>query len=106
MNVNKLLTTFVVAGSISCTALSAFAVQGLDAHGNQKVNGAMAKRWSMQEKGQKTPTDEKQIVNVGSKKQGTCNLNVGTTPANNNKSYGRKSNDVVVATKDVINVCK
>ena len=56
-------------------------------------------------KGKKTPTDEKQIVNVGSKKQGTCNLNVGTTPAND-KRPGLKSNDVVVATKDVINVCK
>ncbi|MER2540950.1 MAG: hypothetical protein ABTQ26_17070 [Azonexus sp.] len=105
MNANKLLTTFVVASAMTFTTMSAFAVQGLDAHGNQKVNGAMAKRWSMQEKGQKTPTDEKQIVNVGSKKQGTCNLNVGTTPAND-KRPGRKSNDVVVATKDVINVCK
>ena len=105
MNANRLLTTLVVASAMSFTTVSAFAVQGLDAHGNQKVNGAMAKRWSMQEKGQKTPTDEKQIVNVGSKKQGTCNLNVGTTPAND-KRPGRKSNDVVVATKDVINVCK
>jgi len=105
MNANKLLTTLVVASAMTFTTMSAFAVQGLDAHGNQKVNGAMAKRWSMQEKGQKTPTDEKQIVNVGSKKQGTCNLNVGTTPAND-KRPGRKSNDVVVATKDVINVCK
>ena len=105
MNANKLLTTLVVASAMTFTTMSAFAVQGLDAHGNQKVNGAMAKRWSMQEKGQKTPTDEKQIVNVGSKKQGTCNLNVGTTPAND-KRPGLKSNDVVVATKDVINVCK
>jgi hypothetical protein len=105
MNANKLLTTLVVASAMTFTTMSAYAVQGLDAHGNQKVNGAMAKRWSMQEKGQKTPTDEKQIVNVGSKKQGTCNLNVGTTPAND-KRPGRKSNDVVVATKDVINVCK
>jgi hypothetical protein len=105
MNANKLLTTLVVASAMTFTTMSAYAVQNLDAHGNQKVNSAMAKRWSTQEKGQKTPTDEKQVVYVGSRKQGTCNLNVGTTPANDNR-YGRKSNDVVVATKDVINVCK
>ena len=105
MNANKLLTTLVIASAMALTTTGAFAVQNLDAHGNQKVNSAMAKRWSQQEKGQKTPTDEKQIVNVGSRKQGTCNLNVGTQPANDNR-YGRKSNDVVVATKDVINVCK
>ena len=53
MNANKLLTTFVVASAMTFTTMSAFAVQGLDAHGNQKVNGAMAKRWSMQEKSMK-----------------------------------------------------
>lgn len=103
MNANKQLTSLAITLAMALTTLSAYAVEGLDAHGNQKVNSAMAKRWSEQAKGQKTPTDEKQVVNVGSKKQGTCNVNVGTTQPNNR---GGRKNDVVVTTKEVINVCK
>ena len=80
------------------------AVQGLGASGQTKVNNAMAKRWSEQAKGEKTPTDEKRVVNVGSKRQGTCNVNVGTTQSDSR--YGRQPKDVVVTTKEVINVCK
>ncbi|MBL8407797.1 MAG: hypothetical protein JNJ81_08345 [Candidatus Accumulibacter sp.] len=103
MNANKQLTSLAITLAMALTTLSAYAVEGLDAHGNQKVNSAMAKRWSEQAKGQKTPTDEKQVVNVGSKKQGTCNVNVGTTQPN---TRGGRKNDVVVTTKEVINVCK
>lgn len=104
MIANKLLMSLAIASSMTFSTLNAYAVQGLDAHGNQKVNSAMAKRWSEQAKGQKTPTDEKQVVNVGSKKQGTCNVNVGTTQPNDNR--GGRKNDIVVTTKEVINVCK
>lgn len=84
--------------------LSAYAVQGLDASGQTKVNNAMAKRWSEQSKGDKTPTDEKRIVNVGNKRTGTCNVNVGTAPADNHG--GQAPKNIVVTTKEVINVCK
>jgi len=106
MNANKLLASILAAAAMSLTTLSAYAVQGLDAHGNQKVNNVMAKRWSEQAKGEKTPTDQKQVVNVGSKRQGTCNVNVGTTPTKNARPGRSGSNDVVVTTKEVINVCK
>ena len=76
----------------------------LNTSGQTKVNNAMAKRWSEQAKGEKTPTDEKRVVNVGSKRQGTCNVNVGTTQSDSR--YGRQPKDVVVTTKEVINVCK
>ena len=94
MNANKLLASILAAAAMSLTTLSAYAVQGLDAHGNQKVNNVMAKRWSEQAKGEKTPTDQKQVVNVG------------TTPTKNARPGRSGSNDVVVTTKEVINVCK
>ncbi|HRK38700.1 MAG TPA: hypothetical protein PK347_09940 [Burkholderiaceae bacterium] len=77
--------------------------QGLDSNANSKVNNAMAKRWSEDAKasGQAKSGYEKQnqdkILNVGKGKN--CNLNVGT------KQPGEKG-DVIVTTKEVINVCK
>ena len=104
MNANKKFLVMIIAFLGSAVSLQAQAVQGLDASGQTKVNNAMAKRWSEQAKGEKTPTDEKRVVNVGSKRQGTCNVNVGTTQSDSR--YGRKPKDVVVTTKEVINVCK
>jgi len=104
MNANKLIAGFVVASAIAFVPFSVYAVQGLNASGNAKVDNAMAKRWSEQAKGQKTPTDEKRVVNFGSKKNGDCNVNVGTAqPSGRN---GRPPKDIVVTTKEVINVCK
>lgn len=107
MNANKFFSVF--AAAVMGTALSvavttdAHAVQGLGASGQTKVNNAMAKRWSEQEKGQRTPTQEKRVVNVGSKRGGDCNVNVGTAQAGQG---GRAPKDIVVTTKEVINVCK
>lgn len=81
----------------------AHAVQGLGASGQTKVNNAMAKRWSEQQKGQNTPTQEKRVVNVGSRRNGDCNVNVGTAQAG---QRGRQPKDIVVTTKEVINVCR
>ena len=108
MNANKTfskifsLTIWVVA--LGGIGVSAHAVQGLDASGQTKVNNAMAKRWSEQSKGEKTPTDEKRVINVGSKRNGTCNVNIGTTATD--KRGARQPKEVVVTTKEVINVCK
>jgi len=99
MNANKLLVGIVV----SIVSLSANAVQGLDASGQTKVNNAMAKRWSTQQKGQNTPTQEKRVVNVGSRRNGDCSVNVGTAEAGRG---GRQPKDIVVTTKEVINVCR
>lgn len=100
MNANN----FVAGLALIMMAGSAHAVQGLDASGQTKVNNAMAKRWSEQAKGEKTPTQEKRVVNVGSRREGTCNVNVGTAQAGNRG--GRQPKDIVVTTKEVINVCK
>lgn len=104
MNANKYTSGMLLAALMLTLPLSANAVQGLDASGQTKVNNAMAKRWSEQSKGDKTPTDEKRIVNVGNKRAGTCNVNVGTAPADNHG--GRAPKNIVVTTKEVINVCK
>ena len=106
MNANKLISGLLLASVMALVPFSANAVQGLDASGQTKVNGAMAKRWSEQSKADtKTPTDEKRLVNVGSKKQGTCNVNVGTAQQPTRPGQ-RAPKDIVVTTKEVINVCK
>lgn len=107
MNANKLISGLLLASLVTLVSFSANAVQGLDSSGQTKVNGALAKRWSEQAKGegQKTPTDEKRMVNVGSKKQGTCNVNVGTAQQPTRPGQ-RAPKDIVVTTKEVINVCK
>ena len=102
MNASKALMVMMAAFAVGIVG-SAHAVQGLGASGQTKVNNAMAKRWSEQAKGEKTPTDEKRVVNVGSKRQGTCNVNVGTAEAGRG---GCQPKDIVVTTKEVINVCK
>lgn len=105
MNANKHTPGMLLAALVFALPLSAYAVQGLDASGQTKVNNAMAKRWSEQSKAdQKTPTDEKRLVNVGSRRNNTCNVNVGTASADTRG--GRAPKDIVVTTKEVINVCK
>jgi hypothetical protein len=106
MNANKLISRLLLVTAGMFLASGAYAVQGLDASGQTKVNGAMAKRWSEQAKGEaKTPTDEKRVVNYGNKKQGTCNVNVGTQQQPTRPGQ-RAPKDIVVTTKEVINVCK
>lgn len=104
MSANKFFTVAAFVVAICFSISTAQAVQGLDASGQTKVNNAMAKRWSEQSKGEKTPTDEKKVLNVGSKRNGTCNVNIGTTAAD--KRGARQPKEVVVTTKEVINVCK
>lgn len=98
---------FFVQGGVGLFLLvvggSAVAVQNLDAHGQSKVNNAMAKKWSQSDSnkdGYKAQQD-KSVVNIGSKKGGDCVVNVGTV------QKGQKApKDIVVTTKEVINVCK
>lgn len=106
MNANKLLCSLLLSvGVLGMTGITsnAFAVDGLNATSQTKVNGAMAKRWQQQQDGASTPTQEKRMVNIGSRRNGDCNVNVGTVqPGQQN---GRPK-DIVVTTKEVINVCR
>ena len=103
MNANKfLIQSGVVLFSLLAGDL-ALAVANLDAHGQSKVSDAMAKKWT-QSDGNKDgyqAQQDKSVVNIGSKKGGNCVVNVGTV------QKGQKApKDIVVTTKEVINVCK
>lgn len=100
MNANKTLISLLAA--VTLLAGNAYAVQNLDAHGNEKVNSAKAKQWSQD----KNPNDTKSVVNFGSKKNNTCNVNVGTVDNKKQKPGQKAPKDIVVTTKEVINVCK
>ena len=79
------------------------AVEGLDASGNSKVNNALAKKWSQSNpsKNGYVAQQDKRVVNIGNKKSNDCVVNVGTV------QKGQKApKDIVVTTKEVINVCK
>jgi hypothetical protein len=112
MNANK-HGMFVVAS----VALATFALSGvvsaapLDAHSTTKINNAKAQAWSYQAQGKKNPEADKplalqkQIVNMGSRKDNTCNMNVGTVQGKP-KAGQRAPKEIIVTAKDVINVCK
>jgi hypothetical protein len=103
MNANKFLAQSSIGLVLVLAGNAAFAVSNLDAHGQSKVSNAMAKKWSQSDtdKNGYQAQQDKQVVNIGSKKGGDCVVNVGTV------QKGQKApKDIVVTTKEVINVCK
>jgi len=97
MNANKLLIGLILGLSVSL----AMAETGLNADSQTKVNNAKAKAWSTGT--MKTdPNMAKTQVNIGSKRGGGCSdVNVGTA-----KAGGKAPKNIVVTTKEVINICK
>lgn len=88
---------------IGVASTSVFGVEGLDASGNRKVNNALAKKWSKSDTSGDgyTAQQGKRVVNVGNRRSNDCTVNVGTVQP------GQKApKDIVVTTKEVINVCK
>jgi hypothetical protein len=103
MNANKFLAQSSIGLVLVLAGNAAFAVSNLDAHGQSKVSNAMAKKWSQSDtdKNGYQAQQDKQVVNIGSRKGGDCVVNVGTV------QKGQKApKDIVVTTKEVINVCK
>ena len=103
MIANKSLVLGGVSLLILAVSGSALAIQNLDAHGQSKVSNAMAKKWSKQDDGKDgyNAQQDKSVINIGSKKGGDCVVNVGSV------QKGQKApKDIVVTTKEVINVCK
>lgn len=71
---------------------------GLNASSQTKVNTAKSKMWTNSEN--KNPLGDRS-VSVGSKAGGSCGVNVGTAKA------GEKApKNIVVTTKEVINICR
>jgi hypothetical protein len=100
MNANKMKLAQYMAFALLCGASgTSLAVQDLNARSQTKVNNAMAKAW--QKGDPNDPAMQKQVVNIGSKRNNTCNVNVGAV-----KPGQKPPKDIVVTTKEVINVCK
>lgn len=107
MIANKLIHVAATLAVVLGVSTEVHAVEGLDARGQTKVNNAMAKKWAMQGQAQPAqplnPAQDRKVVNIGNKREGTCSVNVGTAQASKD---GRAPKDIVVTTKEVINVCK
>ena len=74
----------------------------LNTSGQSKVNKALARGY--QKSGDTdgyTRMQQQSQVNIGSKKAGTCNMNIGSTQPGQ-----KNSKDVIVTSKEIINVCK
>ena len=74
----------------------------LGTSGQSKVNKALARGYMQSGNTDGYSRMQQQTqVNIGSKKAGTCNMNVGSTnPGDKN------SKEVIVTSKEIINVCK
>ena len=99
----KTAITLMVGLAFAVVPFSASAEQGLNASSQTKVNKAKAKGWSSQDvkKDGYQIQNEKTLVNIGSKRGGTCSVNVGTA-----KPGEKAPKEIVVTTKEVINICK
>jgi hypothetical protein len=104
MNANKRLCQVVVGLAVGAMSSMALAEQGVNASGQSKINNAKAKKWMTSDgggNGYSNPVQQDRVVNFGSKKNGNCTVNVGTVQA------GQKApKEIVVTTREVINVCK
>ncbi len=73
----------------------------LNTRGQSKVNKALAKGYLQSgDDGAKRMESQTQ-VNIGSRRAGTCTMNVGTQPAGKGNAK-----EVIVTSKEIINVCK
>ena len=71
MNANRSgLVRYLVIMILCASSGVAFAVQGLNASSQTKVNNAMAKAWQKGGNPESDPNLKKQVVNIGSKRAG------------------------------------
>lgn len=95
-------TTMAVMMAALTLPLSAFAEINKGTHlqttGQSKVNKALAKGYL--QKGADGMQQNQTQVNIGSRRAGTCNMNVGAT------APGDKKTDVIVTSKEIINICR
>ena len=107
MNANKFLLKVAAMVALCAAANSVWAE--LDASAQTKVSGAQAKNWSASKgsgDGYNNPVDQKRVVNIGSKKNGGCsNVNIGSV-VGKQKPGEKAPKNIVVTTKEVINICK
>lgn len=95
------LTGFAIAGS-NLAAAEINKGTHLNTRGQSKVNKALAKGYMQSGNDGAARMESQTQVNIGSKRAGTCVMNVGTQPAGGKNN----SKDVIVTSKDIINICK
>ena len=99
----KLAGLMLVIAVATTVALPAFADINKGTHlntsGQSKVNKVMAKGYL--DSGADQMQKNQSQVNIGSKKAGTCTMNVGAT-----QSGQKGSKETIVTAKEIINVCK
>ncbi len=103
MNATKSLSLSLCGIVLTSWVGVAGAAGNLDASSQSKVSNAMAKKWASQDtsKDGYQAQQDKSFVNIGSRRAGNCNVNIGTV------QKGQKApKEIVVTTKEVINVCK
>ena len=107
----KTVRSHIVVGSAALVLMLAFSPNvsaelnkgtHLNTSGQTKVNRALARGY--QKSGDTdgyTRQQQKSQVNIGSKRAGNCNMNIGSTDP------GKKgAKEVIVTSKEIINVCK
>lgn len=72
----------------------------LNTGGQSKVNKALAKGYLQSGDDGAKRMENRSQVNIGSRRAGTCTMNVGTQEA------GKNSKEVIVTSKEIINICK
>lgn len=102
MNANKSIFKSLTALVLVCSCFSVLATN-LDARGQSKVSNALAKKWSSEDSGKDgyQAINDQSAVNIGSKRGGNCAVNIGTV-----QKGDKAPKEIVVTTKEVINVCK
>ncbi len=97
------------AGLFLGLAVSVVSAEPLNATSNTKINNAKAKGWSTGSIAT-DPALQKDVVTIQKKHNGGCNdVNVGTAQTGKTKAGEKPQKgpkEIVVATKNVINVCK
>lgn len=73
----------------------------LNTGGQTKVNKALAKSYQNSDGDGAKRMEAQSQVNIGSRRAGTCTMNVGTQPAG-----GKNSKEVIITSKEIINICK
>lgn len=79
----------------------------LNTTGQSKVNNVLAKSY-LRDGASGAQALKAPQVNIGNHRAGNCTMNVGTTPAADKQTLSKKGakQDVVVVSKDIINLCK
>lgn len=97
-NLRRSLVAFSLGAVLAVPVFALNEGTHLNPRGQSKVNKALAKGYL--QSGAESMQKQQTQVNIGSKRAGTCTMNVGATQG------GKDSKETIVTAKEIINVCK